>query len=134
MSVDFLSDSEAAKYGRYDGPPTRTEMEKIFFLDKTVRPRCSSMQCAGCARTTYCCREGTTLTWLVARERERTMRELHDILVALLSPPQRAALDLLLEVPAGKKVSELERGPSKASGPQVVKALDPVGAPRAPSC
>ncbi|WP_236050726.1 hypothetical protein [Nonomuraea cypriaca] len=33
MPVDFLSDSEAAKYGRYDGPPTRAEMEKIFFLD-----------------------------------------------------------------------------------------------------
>ncbi|MEV0347296.1 DUF4158 domain-containing protein [Nonomuraea sp. NPDC050680] len=33
MPVDFLSDSEAAKYGRYDGPPSRAEMEKIFFLD-----------------------------------------------------------------------------------------------------
>lgn len=36
-------------------------------------------------------------------------------------------LDLLLEVPPGKKVSELERwrtGPSKASGPQIVKSLD----------
>ncbi|MEV0196790.1 DUF4158 domain-containing protein [Nonomuraea sp. NPDC050691] len=33
MPVDFLSDSEAAKYGRYGGPPSRAEMEKIFFLD-----------------------------------------------------------------------------------------------------
>ncbi|MEV1175653.1 hypothetical protein [Nonomuraea sp. NPDC049784] len=33
MPVDFLSDSEAAKYGRYDGPPTPAEIEKIFFLD-----------------------------------------------------------------------------------------------------
>jgi hypothetical protein len=32
MPVDFLSDSEAAKYGRYDGPPSQAEMEKIFFL------------------------------------------------------------------------------------------------------
>ncbi|MGW4967094.1 DUF4158 domain-containing protein [Nonomuraea sp. NPDC004186] len=31
MPVDFLSDSEAAKYGRYAGPPSRAEMEKIFF-------------------------------------------------------------------------------------------------------
>ncbi|MEV1249384.1 DUF4158 domain-containing protein [Nonomuraea sp. NPDC050022] len=31
--VDFLSDSEAANYGRYDGPPSWAEMEKIFFLD-----------------------------------------------------------------------------------------------------
>ncbi|MFC4117500.1 DUF4158 domain-containing protein [Nonomuraea zeae] len=33
MPVDFLSGSEAAKYGRYDAPPSRAEMEKIFFLD-----------------------------------------------------------------------------------------------------
>ncbi|WP_406318290.1 DUF4158 domain-containing protein [Streptosporangium sp. NBC_01639] len=31
--VDFPSDSEAAKCGRYDGPPSRAEQEKIFFLD-----------------------------------------------------------------------------------------------------
>lgn len=33
MPVDFLSDAGAARYGRYAGPPTRVELEKIFFLD-----------------------------------------------------------------------------------------------------
>lgn len=33
VPVDFVSDAVAAKYGRYDGPPTRVDLEKIFFLD-----------------------------------------------------------------------------------------------------
>jgi TnpA family transposase len=33
VPVDFLSDAEAARYGCYHGPPTRAELEKIFFLD-----------------------------------------------------------------------------------------------------
>lgn len=37
---DFLSDSEAAKYGRSAGPPSRAEMEKI--LSSTTRTRPSS--------------------------------------------------------------------------------------------
>ncbi|MER5322937.1 DUF4158 domain-containing protein [Streptosporangium roseum] len=230
MPVDFLSDSEATKYGRYDGPPSRVEMEKIFFLDNedmalikahrgrhircgfalqlvTMRylgcfladplevpnevldvvagqlgiedPSCvkryterdktrlehtweiakafglkdfasAEAELAGKVRAhawntgdgpTACFQYAvrwlrqndvllpgiSTLTRLVARERERATRELHDTLAALPSAQQRAALDLLLEVPPGKKVSDLERwrsGPSKASGPQIVKSLD----------
>ncbi|MEV1005499.1 Tn3 family transposase [Nonomuraea sp. NPDC050202] len=230
MPVDFLSDSEAAKYGRYDGPPSRAEMEKIFFLDNedmalikghrgrhircgfalqlvTVRylgcfladplevpnevldvvagqlqiedPSCvkryterdktrlehtweiakafglkdfasAEVELAGKVRAhawntgdgpTACFQYAvrwlrqndvllpgiSTLTRLVARERERATRQLHDTLAALPSAQQRAVLDLLLEVPPGKKVSDLERwrsGPSKASGPQIVKSLD----------
>jgi len=33
VPVEFLSDEEAARFGRYDGPPTRAELEKLFFLE-----------------------------------------------------------------------------------------------------
>jgi hypothetical protein len=33
MPVEFLTDDEAASYGRYAGPPSQAELEKIFFLD-----------------------------------------------------------------------------------------------------
>ena len=33
MPVEFLSDAEAAAYGRYDGGPTREELDRVFFLD-----------------------------------------------------------------------------------------------------
>ena len=33
MAVDFLSDAVAARYGRFDGPPSPVELEKLFFLD-----------------------------------------------------------------------------------------------------
>ncbi len=39
VPVDFLSDSVAARYGRYDGPPTPVELEKIFFLDDQDKRR-----------------------------------------------------------------------------------------------
>ena len=31
VPVDFLSDAVVARYGRFDGPPERVELEKIFF-------------------------------------------------------------------------------------------------------
>ena len=37
MSVDFLSDDQVASYGRYNGPPTRTLLERFFFLDDADR-------------------------------------------------------------------------------------------------
>ncbi|MEV4186790.1 DUF4158 domain-containing protein [Streptosporangium canum] len=37
MPVDFLSDGEAARYGRFYGPPSRVELEKVFFLDDADR-------------------------------------------------------------------------------------------------
>ncbi|MGH3853920.1 MAG: DUF4158 domain-containing protein, partial [Pseudonocardiaceae bacterium] len=39
MPVDFLSDAVAARYGRFGGPPTQVELEKIFFLDDEDRRR-----------------------------------------------------------------------------------------------
>jgi len=33
VPVEFLTDEEAASYGHYDGPPSRAELERAFFLD-----------------------------------------------------------------------------------------------------
>jgi hypothetical protein len=37
VPVEFLSDVEAAAYGRFVGPPTREELERSFFLDDADR-------------------------------------------------------------------------------------------------
>ncbi|MDP1846378.1 MAG: Tn3 family transposase [Solirubrobacteraceae bacterium] len=37
MPVEFLSDQEAAAYGRFGGPPPRAELERSFFLDDSDR-------------------------------------------------------------------------------------------------
>ncbi|WP_327259728.1 Tn3 family transposase [Streptomyces sp. NBC_01240] len=37
MPVEFLTDSQAAAYAAYDGAPSRTELERFFFLDDTDR-------------------------------------------------------------------------------------------------
>ena len=69
------------------------------------------------------------LARLVARERDAATQRLRDSLYAALTAGQRAALDALLEVPPGARVSELERwrtGPARASGLQMVKALNRV--------
>jgi TnpA family transposase len=69
------------------------------------------------------------LARLVARERDAATQRLRDSLYAALTGQQRAALDALLEVPPGSRVSELERwraGPARASGPQMVRALNRV--------
>jgi TnpA family transposase len=33
VPVEFLSDDEAARYGRFSGAPSRAELERAFFLD-----------------------------------------------------------------------------------------------------
>src|ERR1700760_2243524 len=33
MPVEFLADEEAAVFGCYAGPPTRAELDRIFYLD-----------------------------------------------------------------------------------------------------
>ncbi|MEO3863255.1 Tn3 family transposase [Acrocarpospora sp. B8E8] len=71
----------------------------------------------------------STLARLVTRVREAATRRLWDTLVAALTAEQWAALDALLVVPAGMRVSKLERwrtSPSRASGPEMVKALSRV--------
>ena len=37
MPVEFLSDEEAAAYGRFIGPPSRQELERSLFLDDADR-------------------------------------------------------------------------------------------------
>jgi TnpA family transposase len=37
MPVEFLTDDEAAAYGRYADAPSQAELEKIFFLDDEDR-------------------------------------------------------------------------------------------------
>lgn len=37
MPVEFLTDSQAAAYAAYDGAPSRTELERFFFLDDADR-------------------------------------------------------------------------------------------------
>jgi hypothetical protein len=33
MPVEFLTDEEAAAFGCYAGPPTRAELDRMFYLD-----------------------------------------------------------------------------------------------------
>jgi hypothetical protein len=37
MPVEFLSDEEAAGFGRYRGPPTQADLDRLFFLDDADR-------------------------------------------------------------------------------------------------
>ena len=37
MPVEFLTDDEAAAYGRYAGAPSQADMERVFFLDDEDR-------------------------------------------------------------------------------------------------
>ena len=33
MPVEFLTDVEAAAYGRFAGPPPQADLDRVFFLD-----------------------------------------------------------------------------------------------------
>jgi hypothetical protein len=35
MAVDFLSDEQADAFGRFAGAPSRSDLERYFFLDDT---------------------------------------------------------------------------------------------------
>ena len=37
MPVEFLTDEEAARFGRFDGVPCRADLERVFFLDDVDR-------------------------------------------------------------------------------------------------
>lgn len=37
MPVEFLTDAQAAAYAGYNGAPSRTELERFFFLDDADR-------------------------------------------------------------------------------------------------
>ncbi|GGT57832.1 hypothetical protein GCM10010256_13380 [Streptomyces coeruleorubidus] len=64
---------------------------------------------------------------MVGNVRETANQRLWDTLYGLLNSGQRAVLDSLLTVPAGSRVSELDRlrrGPVRVSGPQMKWSLD----------
>ncbi|MFD3549730.1 Tn3 family transposase [Streptomyces sp. NPDC058655] len=66
------------------------------------------------------------LSRLVGNVREAANQRLWDTLYGLLNTGQRAVLDSLLTVPAGARVSELDRlrrGPVRVSGPQMKWSL-----------
>ncbi|MCA1837201.1 MAG: DUF4158 domain-containing protein, partial [Actinobacteria bacterium] len=68
------------------------------------------------------------LARLVARQSDAATVRLWEMMSAALTVEQRLALDALLIVPPGSRVSELERwgtGPAWASRPQMIKALHP---------
>ncbi len=72
----------------------------------------------------------TTLARQVAKVRDDATKRLWGVLEGLLTAGQRYVLDNLLEVPAGSRVSDLERWRKgvapRASGPTIIKALDQV--------
>ena len=37
MPAEFLTDDEAAAYGRYAGAPSQADLERVFFLDDDDR-------------------------------------------------------------------------------------------------
>src|SRR5712691_11312374 len=68
----------------------------------------------------------TTLERLVASIRDRAIERLWQRLAAAPNADQRAKLDQLLVVPAGERVSPLERlrrGPTRTTAPALVEAL-----------
>ena len=77
----------------------------------------------------------TTLAGLVAQVRDDANQRLWETLHNLLRAGQRALLDSLTKVPEGERVSQLEKwrkGPVKASGRTMEKALDRVSQIRGP--
>jgi Domain of unknown function (DUF4158)/Tn3 transposase DDE domain len=96
-----------------DGP-------KAIFLDAIAWMRERKILLPGVSR----------LARLVARVRDDTTHRLLADLEGLLTPVQRRVLDRLLDVPQGKRVSDLERWrkgpPPRGSGPAIIAALDQV--------
>src|SRR5665811_1486338 len=44
MPMEFLTDAQVAGYGRFDGVPSRADLERFFFLDG-CRPRTRTRSC-----------------------------------------------------------------------------------------
>ncbi len=75
----------------------------------------------------------SVLERLISSAREHASRRLWRLLAAIPTPPQRALLETLLEVPAGERqtpLDRLRRGPTRVSGPALVAALHRVEAIR----
>src|SRR5947209_17474236 len=75
----------------------------------------------------------SVLERVVSSVREHASMRLWQLLAQLPTPPQRALLETLLEVPEGERqtpLDRLRRGPSRVSGPALVQALHRVDAIR----
>lgn len=106
---DFVEWVDARAWNTGDGPMT-------IFTDGVGWLRSRSILLPGV----------TTLARLVARTRDEATNRLYDTLYRLLTPRQQAILELLLEVPEGSRVTDLERwrtGPAVPSGRNLEKAL-----------
>jgi Domain of unknown function (DUF4158) len=75
----------------------------------------------------------SVLERLISSVREHASRRLWQVLAAIPTPPQRALLETLLEVPPGERqtpLDRLRRGPTRVSGPALIAALHRVEAIR----
>jgi len=113
VETEFVDWVAARSWTSGDGP-------KAIFLDGMVWLRERKVLLPGVTR----------LARLVAKVRDDTTRRLWGVLEGLLTTGQRYALDQLLEVTPGSRVSDLERWrkgpPPRGSGPTIIKALDQV--------
>jgi TnpA family transposase len=62
VPVEFLSDAEAAAYGRYGGVPSRRELDRVFFLDDADRELIDERR--GAANRLGYALQLTTVRWL----------------------------------------------------------------------
>jgi hypothetical protein len=62
VPVEFLSDAEAAAYGRFDGSPLREDLDRVFFLDDADRELIDKRR--GAANQLGFALQLTTVRWL----------------------------------------------------------------------
>ncbi|MFI6803383.1 DUF4158 domain-containing protein, partial [Streptosporangium canum] len=108
--ADFVAWADARAWNTGDG-------KKTIFYDGVTWLRTKKILLPGV----------TTLTRLVARVRDTATDRLYETLYEVLSPRQRMILQMLLEVPDGRRASDLERwrkGPDVTSGKNLEKALE----------
>ena len=111
-------DDAAEEFARWAAARSRGDGPKAIFTDGLAWLRERDILLPGV----------TTVARLVAGVVTDTTRQLHEELAAMPDPVQRRALDRLLDVPPGSRLSDLERwrkGPApRGSGPSLVKYLD----------
>ncbi|MED7930465.1 DUF4158 domain-containing protein [Nonomuraea sp. LP-02] len=109
VEADFIVWASARAWNTGDG-------KKTIFYDGVTWLRTNKVLLPGV----------TTLALLVARVRDEATDRLYDTLRGVLSPRQRF-LEMLLEMPEGRRSSDLERwrkGPAAPSGRNLEKALE----------
>ncbi|MEV0238165.1 DUF4158 domain-containing protein [Nonomuraea sp. NPDC050786] len=108
--ADFIAWASARAWNTGDG-------KKTIFCDGVTWLRTNKVLLPGV----------TTRARLVDRVRDEATDRLYDTLRGVLSPRQRVILEMLLEVPEGRRASDLERwrkGPAAPSGRNLEKVLE----------